>query len=371
MIPLTVPAIGAEEIAAVERVMRSHMLVQGKEVLAFESELCARTRRAHAIAVVNGTSALELALRALDVGPGDDVLCPDLTWPSPAHAVRMLGARPVLVDVDPAEWNATEVHFLAGRTPATKAAIVIEQFGNPARQAAIAEALKGLPLIVDGACSLGSAYQGAPCGSHGLISCTSFHPRKVLTTGEGGALFTDDDALADALRALRNHGQRGPGDFTCAAGNARMTEFQAAMGRVQLEKLDTLCDARRALAAQVFEAVPELVGQRAPAGGIPNHQTLGVLVGRAFAGSALRDRWITELAAHGIQSGKLTYALHTLPQFASEARSAESDGRTLSVSADIAARGLALPLFPGMTQGQVTQLVDGLRSVIGKEHHGD
>lgn len=370
MIPLTVPALGPEEQAACERVLRSGMLVQGREVAAFEAALCALLGRAHAVAVSNGTTALELALRALGVGPGDEVLCPDLTWPSPAHAIRMVGATPVLVDVDAAEWNATAEQFAGARTSRTRAAIVIEQFGNPGRHDAIAQALGDLPCIVDAACSLGSSYRGVPCGRHGVIACTSFHPRKVLTTGEGGACFTDDAVLAERLRVLRNHGQREPGHFVCASGNARMTELAAAIGQVQLAKLERICEARRRLAAQLMAELPELTFQQPPQGGFVNHQTLGVLVGEPGQGSAARDRMIAALAEASVQAGKLSYALHTLPQFQDEARAAEALGRTLTTSADIAARGLCLPLFPGMGDDQLAQVIAAVKRAMPKAVKG-
>ncbi len=366
MIPLTVPGLGAEEIAAAERVIRSGMLVQGKEVAAFEAQLAEATQRAHVIAVANGTAALELALKALDIGPGDEVLCPALTWPSPAHAVLSVGAEPVLIDVDAREWNATEQHFASARSPRVKAAIVIEQFGNPARHEAIRNALGSIPIIVDAACSLGSRYGGAPCGSHGLLSCTSLHPRKVLTTGEGGAIFTDDADLAFRLRALRNHGQIEPGRFLCAAGNQRLTELAAAIGQVQLAKLTTMCDARRRLFRGITAALPHLTVQQAPEGGEQNQQTLGILVGPPGSGSAQRDQAIEALNARGVQAGKLTYALHTLPQFQAQARAAEQAGRSLANTADIAARGLCAPLFPSMSDAQQAQVVEALRLVINK-----
>src|SRR5690606_37481958 len=152
---------------------------------------------------------------------------------------------PVLVDVDAAEWNAAPEHFARARTSRTRAAVLIEQFGNPARHDAMAGALADLPRIVDAACSLGASYRDAPSGHHGVIACTSFHPRKVLTTGEGGACLTDDAALAERLRVRRTHGQREPGSFVCASGNARLRELAAAMGQVQVQKLDALCEARR------------------------------------------------------------------------------------------------------------------------------
>jgi perosamine synthetase len=364
MIPLTVPELGDEESAACARVLRSGMLVQGREVLAFEQALAARTRRKYAIAVASGTTALELALRALEIGPGAEVLCPALTWPSPAHAVLGVGAEVALVDVDRDEWNATERELVAGRTSATRAAIVIEQFGNPARHRAIREALGDLPLVVDAACSLGASYEYEPCGSHGVIACTSFHPRKVLTTGEGGACLTDDDALAERLRTLRNHGQTAPGRFACASGNHRLTELAGAIGCVQVGRLDTLVAARRRLALQLRAAFPLASFQRAPSGGVANHQTLGMLVGPVGAGSALRDAVIESLRASGVQSGLLSYALPLLPQLERAANAAARAGRSLSNACDIAARGLALPLFPSMSDAQLAGVIEALGKAL-------
>jgi perosamine synthetase len=358
MIPLTVPALGNDEIAAVERVLRSGMLVQGKEVQAFEAALCAFTGRKHAVAVANGTAALELALSALGITAGDEVLCPALTWPSPAHAVRALGGVPVLVDVDGAEWNATERDFAAGRTKNTRAAIVIEQFGNPARHDAIAAALGDVPLVVDAACSLGSSYRGVPCGQHGIIACMSFHPRKVITTAEGGVCLTDDDALARELRTLRNHGQVEPARFARASGNYRLTELGGALGVVQMQKLEQLCAERRRLAQRYEAALQGMSWQRAPDGGVANRQTFALLVSR-------RDEVIGKLAEHGVQAGRLSYALHTLPQFAREAAAAQAAGRSLDNALDIAERGLALPLYPGMSEAQQDQVVRALRAELG------
>lgn len=342
------------------------MLVQGREVLVFESALALSTHRKHAIAVSSGTAALELALRALDIGPGCEVLCPALTWPSPAHAVLATGAEVVLVDVDLEEWNAPEHAYVAARSSRTRAALVIDQFGNPARHAAIAAALPGLPLIVDAACSLGASFAGAPCGSQGVIACTSFHPRKVLTTGEGGACLTDDDALVDRLRAFRNHGQRLPGVFVCAAGNQRMTELAAAIGTEQLRKLPALVTARRRLAAQIRAAFPEREFQRAALDGEPNLQTLGLLVGEPQAGSAVRDRVIEALREGGVAAGALSYALHRLPQFARAAQAAQAARRSLEHARDIAERGLCLPLFPSMSQSQVETVITQLGKALAR-----
>jgi perosamine synthetase len=341
MIPLTVPALGDDEMRAVERVLRSGMLVQGKEVLAFEAALAAETTRKHAVALANGTAALELALRALGVGPGDEVLCPALTWPSPAHAVLSLGAVPVLVDVDAHEWNATEQHFAEALSARTRAAIVIEQFGNPARHERIEALLGAVPVLVDAACSLGSSYRGAPCGSHGVISCSSFHPRKVITTGE-------------------------PGRFVSAAGNQRLTEFQAAMGSVQMQKLHAMCSVRKRLAQRYEAGLPGFRFQRAPEGGEHNRQTLAVLVGPEGEGPGVRDRLIPALLEQGVQAGRLSYALAELPQFASARAEAERAGRSLANARDIAERGLALPLYFSMTESDVDRVVTALTHVLSR-----
>jgi perosamine synthetase len=255
--------------------------------------------------------------------------------------------------------------------PRVKAVIAIEQFGNPARHDELTALVGDVPLVVDAACSLGSRYRAAACGSHGLIACTSFHPRKVITTGEGGACLTDDAALADRLRALRNHGQSAPGQFVCASGNYRLTELAAAVGRAQLEKLGFICEARRRHAARIIASVADHAGgtplsfQRAPREGQDNRQTLGVLAGAPGMGSGERDRLIAALSARGVQAGKLSYALHTLPQFESEAAALRAAGRTLPASEDIAARGLCIPLFPSMTEAQLAQLIEALRAVRG------
>ncbi|HEX6245293.1 MAG TPA: DegT/DnrJ/EryC1/StrS family aminotransferase, partial [Polyangiales bacterium] len=363
--------LGPAEAAAAARVLASGMLVQGPEVAAFEAALGRETGRAQVVAVCNGTAALELSLRALGIGPGDAVVCPALTWPSPAHAVHAVGAQLVLADVDPHEWNMTGATLAPALEPRVKAVIAIEQFGNPARHDELSPLLGAISLVVDAACSLGSRYRGAPCGSHGSIACTSFHPRKVITTGEGGACLTDDPALAARLRALRNHGQSAPGKFECASGNYRMTELAAAVGRVQLEKLSFICEARRRHAARIIAALAAdksgvaLSFQHAPREGQENRQTLGLLVGTPGEGTGRRDRFISELQARGVQAGKLSYALHALPQFAREAAELRAAGRGLPVSEDIAARGLCVPLFPSMSEEQVDQVIDALRAVRG------
>jgi perosamine synthetase len=356
MIRLSRPTIGEEERAAVDAVLASGMLVQGAQVARFEATLAARCGRTHGVAVSSGTAALELALRAIGVGGGDEVLCPALTWPSPANAIRQLGAVPVLVDVDPEEWNATGAAFAAARTEKTRAAILIDQFGNPVRAREVLDALPDLPLVEDAACAIGSRTDLGPCGSVGLVSCLSFHPRKVITTGEGGACLTDDDALAARLRRLRNHGQAAPGAFEEVAVNLRLTEMAGALGVAQMGRLDAILAARRALLEGYRRALPELAFQRCPAGGRANAQTAGALL-PAGTDAGGRDRFLARLREDGVEAGRLSYAL-------SRVASLGLSGASTPVAEDLVARGVALPLYPGMTEEEQARVVRAVEAAL-------
>lgn len=353
MIPLARPWMtGAEEAAACE-VLRSGWLATGPKTKAFEKLMAERTGRAEAVASSSGTAALELALRALGVGPGDEVLCPALTWPSPAHAVVRLGARVVLVDVDPDEWNTAPEAFAAARTEATKAAIVIDQFGNAARGAAVAEALDGVPIVEDAACALGSRFaDGSPCGSLGAVGCFSLHPRKIVTCGEGGVCVTDDPALAEAMRVMRNHGQRGPADFIAPDGNLRLSDLAAAVAVAQLERLDEILAARRAHAEAMSKRLGERYQlQRSPEGSVPNHQTFGALLPEGRD----RDRFIAEAGERGVQVGRLSYAVDRLGLVGEQG--------PLPVAHGLDERGVAFPLFGTMSESERQTVIEVLEAL--------
>jgi dTDP-4-amino-4,6-dideoxygalactose transaminase len=319
----------------------------------FEQAVAALVGRRHGVAVSSGTSALQLALKALQIGPGDEVLCPALSWPSPAHAVRGAGAKVRFIDVDQDEWNSSAEALRAARNGKTRATIVIDQFGNPARAEEIREALGALPIIEDAACALGSRFTNSPCGTLGQVSCLSFHPRKILTTGEGGMCLTDDDVVAEKLRVLRNHGRLG-GDFVVAAGNSRMTEIAAALGLAQLQRLDEIVARRRELAALYHEAlVGEVDVQSTPDGAESNSQTFGVVLPQGYARDTVREK----LRERGVEAGALSFAIHKLGSFAG------SDA-SLPIAEHIAARGIALPLYPQMRNTEVDEVVRSLREVL-------
>jgi perosamine synthetase len=353
LIRLAKPWIGEDEQRAVATVLESGQLVQGALVERFEQAVAALIGRRHAIAVSSGTAALQLVLKALQIGPGDEVLCPALSWPSPAHAVRIAGAKVRFVDVDQNEWNSSAEALREARNGNTRAAIVIDQFGNPVRAEQIREALGALPIIEDAACALGSRFAGGPCGSLGKVSCLSFHPRKILTTGEGGMCLTDDDDVAEKLRVLRNHGQL-RGEFVVAAGNSRMTEIAAALGLAQLQRLDEIVARRRELATLYREALDgEMDLQSTPAGAESNYQTFGVLLPQGRDRNAVREK----LAERGVEAGVLSFAIHKLGSFAGSEAS-------LPIAEHIAARGVALPLYPQMRNAEVDEVVSSLQGVL-------
>ena len=296
---------------------------------------------------------MQLTLKALQIGPGDEVLCPALSWPSPAHAVRVAGAKVQFVDVDQDEWNSSAEALREARNGNTRAAIVIDQFGNPARAEQIHAALGALPIIEDAACALGSRFAGGPCGSLGKVSCLSFHPRKILTTGEGGMCLTDDDDVAEKLRMLRNHGQL-RGEFVVAAGNSRMTDIAAALGLAQLQRLDEIVARRRELAALYREAFDgEMDLQSTPAGAESNYQTFGVVLPQGHDRNAVLEK----LAERGVEAALLSFAIHKLGSFTGSEAS-------LPITEHIAARGVALPLYPQMRNAEVDEVVRSLREVL-------
>ena len=349
-VPIAKPALGAEEIAAVTRVLESGMLISGALVQEFEEGLADRCGRKHAVAVANGTVALELALRALGIDSGE-VLVPAMSWPSPAHVAAWVGALPRLVDIDSATWNGEAAGLAVARNSDTTAVIAIDQFGVPADQPAIAAALPDLPIIEDAACAIGSTLNGQACGSFGVISCLSFHPRKVLTTGEGGACLTDDDALADRLRIFRNHGQVTPGVFVEPGPNARLTELQAAIGIVQLGRLDAMISRRREICTAYRSALPALgiEFQQHPPGAAVNEQTFGAVVPSGVD----RAAFVAAMQTQGIGAGILSYAMTRIGSLAHL-------GQSAPIAEDIADRGFALPVHTAMSDADISAVVAAL-----------
>jgi dTDP-4-amino-4,6-dideoxygalactose transaminase len=365
-IPLARPSLGDPELAAAERVLRSGRLVMGPEVARFEQLLAPRCRRAHAVAVGSGTAALELAIAALGLGPGDQVLVPAFGFPAAANVLAARGAHPVPVDVDAATWNLDVDAARAALTPRCRALLSIDQLGLVAEAAPLAAlALEAdLPLIDDAACALGGADSaGVAGGGYGEVATLSFHPRKLITTGEGGAILCDDPELAAVLRQLRNHGQSAPGAFVRFGTNARLPELAGAVGAAQLARLDAMLAERRLLAdgyrqrLAPLRAAGRLSWQEPPAGAMHSYQTFAVLLSAPADRDAVRAR----LAAAGIESGPATYAFHRLPSFRDRLEIARVRAPVADALHD---RALALPLYVGMRSGELDRVAAALSEAL-------
>jgi dTDP-4-amino-4,6-dideoxygalactose transaminase len=372
VIRLTRPSIDEEDLEAVRDVLASGHLVQGRRVAAFEQSIADYVGSAHAVVVTNCTAALHMALIALGVGPGDIVVVGAYSWPSTANVVELCGAIPAFADVDRDTFNlrpdaVQETLERLFRLPAVgrrvKAVVPIHVFGQIAAMPELLAVTEryGIPVVEDAACALGASWNGRQAGRWGTIGCFSFHPRKAVTTGEGGAIVTDDDHLAQHLRALRNHGQ----DFTVASTdqfifpgfNNRMTEFQAALGLTQMRKLDRLITARRVLAGRYdarLEPALARVGARAPD---PRHvfQSYVVLLPHELARH--RSSLIAELRERGVEAQAGTWHMPLLTFYRSRYDHKPGD---FPVCDEIAARVLTLPLYGGMTDEEQQTVIDAL-----------
>ena len=265
-IRLARPDVGEEELDAIRRVFASGMLTNGVETGAFEQAFAARHDCEHAVAFANGTVALAGLYLALGIGPGDDVIVPSFTFISTATSVLHVGANPVFADIDPETFNLDPVDVARRLTPNTRAIVPVHYGGQPvdlAELKAIADDA-GAALLEDAAEAHGATYQQRPVGTFGLAGMFSFTPTKNITTGEGGIVTTDDGDLRDRLRLLRNHGQASRYDHPVLGYNWRMTEMQAAMGQVQLNKLDSVLGRKRDAAQHLTKRLDAIDGIAPP-----------------------------------------------------------------------------------------------------------
>jgi perosamine synthetase len=351
VIRLARPDVGAEEAAAVAEVLEGGLLTMGPKVAEFESELARVCERPHAVAVSSGTAALHLAVLALGIGEGDEVLVPAFTFPATANVVALARARPVLVDVDPETMNLDPAHVEAAVTRRTRAVLAVHLFGRPLDWDALASVVPPpVALIEDAAGALGARHRGRPCGSLGLAACLSFHPRKVVTTGEGGAVVCADEELADAVRRLRHHGIEPRGDFDIRVPgfNYRLADLLCAVGIPQLQRLDELLAARRGIAegyAERLEGIVEL--PTVDQGDTHGWQAYVVRVDR-------RDEVLRALREQGVEAQIGTYALHRL--------SAYRDHGPFPGADACFERGLALPLHSQLGESDLDRIAEVIRS---------
>jgi len=327
IIPISLPVTGQEEWEALKEPLMSGWLTSGPKVREFEQLFAERHGVKHALAVTSATTALHLALVALGIKEGDEVIVPAFTWVSTANVVLYCGAKVVFVDIDPFTFNIDPEDLSKRITSKTKAIIPVHLFGLCADMDKLKEVAGNIPLIEDGACAAGASYKGTPAGGLGTIGCFSFHPRKSVTTGEGGMITTNDDKLADIMGMLRNHGasiseeQRHHGakpymlpDFNLLGYNYRMTDLQGAVGVVQIKKLDQFINEREKWANFYTKELDSIPWLRTPKHGADykhGWQSFVTFVDESKS-PASRNEIMELLQQQGISTRPGTHAVHML-----------------------------------------------------------
>jgi dTDP-4-amino-4,6-dideoxygalactose transaminase len=364
------PLLGEEEAAAVADVVRSGWVAQGPRVAEFEAAFAAAVGADHAVATSNCTTALHLCLHVLGVGPGDEVVCPSFSFIATANAIRYTGATPVFADVSPNTGNLTPSTVAAALTPRTRAVLAVHQAGQPADIGALRAAAGDVPVVEDAACAAGSTWDGRPVGEGALLAAWSFHPRKLLTTGEGGMVTTDDAEWAARLRRLREHGMTVSAADRHAAGarvvlegyaetafNYRMTDVQAAMGLVQLRRLPGIVARRREIAARYHELLAPLPVRpvHEPARAAANYQSFWVELPEQAP--PVPDV-LAGLAAAGVSARRGIMAAHLEPAYAGHPHG------PLPVTEHLTTRTLILPVHHELTDDDQERIVDALATAL-------
>ncbi len=376
-IAISLPCTGDDEWAATREPLVTGWLTQGPKVAEFEKAFAGRHQVRHALATTSCTTGLHLILAAMGIGPGDEVIVPALTWVATANVVVYCGATPVFADVDRATNNIDPADVARRVTPRTKAVIAVHLFGLCADMDALRAVLPpGIPVIEDAACAAGAAYKGKVAGSLGFAAAFSFHPRKSITTGEGGMVTTNDDALADVANMLRNHGasiseeqrHKGPRpyllpEFNLLGYNYRMTDLQGAVGLVQLEKLDSFIDERDRWAAYYRGALAGFDWLRMPQlpaeGGRHAWQAFVTYVDPETA-PLPRNEIMARLQERGVSTRPGTHAVHMLGYYAQRFGFCAED---FPGARDCNDHTMAIPLHNRMTQTDFEYVVDALRSI--------
>jgi dTDP-4-amino-4,6-dideoxygalactose transaminase len=376
-VPVTKPVLGQEEIDAVAERLLGGWVVQGPKVREFEEGFARYVGARHARATTSCTTALHLALLALGIGPGDEVIVPALTYVATPNSVLYCGATPVFVDVDLRTFNIDPSQVEAKITPRTKAIMPVHEFGCAAdipRLVDIASA-RGLPVIEDGACATGTRHGGKHVGTFGRIGCFSFHPRKAITCGEGGMIVTDDEAIANHVEVLRSHGagvsdlqrhQAGGGfqlpDFDEVGFNYRMTDIQAAIGVEQLKKLPWILAARQKRAARYTELLAGQKGLTLPETPANTEHAFQSYVTLVDASHEERDRVALALQARGIATRQGTHAVHALGLYRKKYGLVPEDCPN-AWKAD--QQSMTLPLYATMTDEEQDYVVAEIKAVMG------
>jgi perosamine synthetase len=353
MIPAALPIIGVEERAAVDRVLCSGILAQGPEVAAFESEFSSTVNGRHCIAINSGTSGLHLALIALGIKAGDEVIVPSFTFAATANSVSLTGAKPVFVEIDPKTFNIDPKAIEAAITPHTRAIQPVHLYGQPANMQEIMNIAKryGLLVIEDAAQAHMASFNGAPVGAIGDAGVFSFYPTKNMTAGEGGMVSTGRQETDRYIRLLRNQGMEKRYENEIVGFNTRMTEIHAAIGRVQLRKLANWTNLRRRNAAFFDEHLKGVVIPYVLPGALHvYHQYTIRVVGQD------RDKFSAEMTKRGVGNGVYyPIPVHTLPSFGHSFPLPE----TLKACREV----ISIPVHPSLTKNELEKIVMVVNSI--------
>jgi dTDP-4-amino-4,6-dideoxygalactose transaminase len=373
-IPITKPLFSEDEERAVVEVLRSGWVVQGPKVAAFERVVANYVGVPHAIATSSCTTALHLALVLLGIGPGDEVIVPSFTFIATANVVCYTGATPVFVDIDPQTYNLDPNRLETAVTPRTKAIMPVHQIGLAAdmdRLNAIANRY-GLAVIEDAAPALGATYKGKRVGGLGNVTCLSFHPRKVITAGEGGMILTSDQTLANHARTLRTHGmslsdlQRHQAtsvaieEYHDLGYNYRLSDLHAAVGLEQMKKLDLMLMRREQLAVRYHEALADLECLQLPFSSTDQpHSYQSYIIQLGPQAPKSREQVMQEMLEAGIATRRGVMAIHLEPYYRQR-----FPGVRLSVTETAAQSTLLLPIYATMTELEQEYVIDHLHRIL-------
>lgn len=375
-IQISLPSTGEEEWQAVREPLMTGWLTQGPKVAQFEKEFAVKHAAKHGLATTSCTTALHLILAAMGIGEGDEVIVPAFTWVATANVVLYCGATPVFADVDRRTYNIDPADVARKLTPRTKAVIAVHLFGLCADMDALRAVLPaGMPIIEDAACASGAAYKGRSAGTLGMAAAFSFHPRKSITTGEGGMVTTDDDALAGTANMLRNHGasiseeqrHKGPrpyllADFNLLGFNYRMTDLQGAVGLVQLSKLDRFIAERDEWAEWYMQQLEDIRWLRMPQRPVGGRHAWQAFVTYVDPAKAPKDRNVImeHLQRRGISTRPGTHAVHLLGYYRDRLGLRRED---FPAAADCDANTMAIPLHNRMSSEDYRYVADAIKEI--------